>query len=210
MPSRRRPSLALAAAFAVLAGAAEAAPPPAAAVLVLGDSITAGFGLPPAQSVPARLQARLAAAGRPVAVLAAGVFGDTAAGGLRRVETLPSTPVAVVALGANDLLMDTPPARTEAALHAVVARLKARGSRVVLAGGRSPFGRSAAFDALFARVARAEGVALAPDVLAGIGAREGTAQADGLHPDARGADLIASRLAPAVLAALAAVEGPPR
>lgn len=180
-----------------------AAPAPApAAVLVLGDSITAGFGLAPSQAMPARLQAALARAGRPVPVLAAGVFGDTAEGGLSRLDTLPATPVAVVALGANDLLMGVPARRTEAALHAVVARLKMRGSRVVLAGGRSPFAPSAAFDGLFSRVARAEGVALAPDILAGIDARRGTTLADGLHPDARGAELIAERLAPAVLAAL--------
>ncbi len=187
-----------------------AAPPPAPTVLVLGDSLTAGFGLAPAQSMPARLQARLASAGRPVAVLAAGVFGDTAEGGLARIDTLPATPVAVVALGANDLLMGVEPRRTEAALHAVVVRLKARGSRVVLAGGRSPFVAPAGFDALFARVAREEGAVLVPDILAGVSARAGTTQADGLHPDARGAELIASRLAPAVLAALPAAGSPPR
>lgn len=208
------PAAAAALAAALAAGlgvaSARAAPPPPAAtaapaVLVLGDSITAGFGLPPGRSPPARLQARLAAAGRPVAVLAAGVFGDTAEGGLARLDTLPATRVAVVALGANDLLMGVPPRRTEAALHAVTARLKARGARVVLAGGRSPFGRSPAFDALFARVARSEGVALVPDVLAGVDARSGATLADGLHPNARGAERVAARLAPAVLVAL----GPP-
>ena len=194
-------------ALAAAPARAAPAPPSAPAVLVLGDSITAGFGLAPAQSMPARLQARLAAAGRPVGVLAAGVFGDTAEGGLARLDTLPATPVAVVALGANDLLMGVAPRRTEAALHAVVSKLKARGARVVLAGGRSPFAAPAGFDALFARVARAEGVALAPDILAGVSARAGTTQADGLHPDARGAELIAEHLAPAVLAALARTAG---
>ncbi len=177
-------------------------PAPAPVVLVLGDSITAGFGLPPGASMAGRLQARLAAGGRPVAVLAAGVFGDTAEDGLRRAETLPAASVAVVALGANDLLMHVPPARTEAALRAVVARLRARRARVVLAGGRSPFGRTPAFDALFARVARGGGATLAADILAGVDARHGTTLADGLHPDARSADLIASRLAPLVRAAL--------
>ena len=199
----------LALGLAAVAAAAPAAPA-RPTVLVLGDSITAGFGLPPGRSMPARLQARLAAAGRPVPVLAAGVFGDTAEGGLERVETLPVAPVVVVALGANDLLMGVPPARTEAALHAVVRRLEARGSRVVLAGGRSPFMRSAGFDALFARVARTEHVALAPDILAGVSVGARTTQTDGLHPDARGAELIAARLAPLVLAALAASAGAAR
>ena len=186
-----------------LAGAAArsgtAAP---AEVLVLGDSLTAGFGLAPRESMPARLQAELARRGRPVRVLAAGVFGDTAGNALGRIDGLPAAPVTVVALGANDLLQGIAPARTEAALRAVVRKLTARGSRVVLAGGRSPFGSAPAFEALFARVARAEGVILAPDVLAGISEREGGVQADGLHPDARGAELIALRLAPAVFAAL--------
>lgn len=191
-------------AFPALAAAPAASVRPPPAVLVLGDSITAGFGLPAAQSMPARLQAALARAGRPVSVLAAGLFGDTAEGGLRRLDALPVPTVAVVALGANDLLMGVPPARTEAALRTVTARLKARGARVVLAGGRSPFAPAAAFDALFARVARAEGAVLAPDILAGVSARAGTVQADGLHPDARGAELVAERLAPAVLRALEA------
>ena len=197
----RRMLLAAAAATAS-AALARAATPPTAEVLVIGDSITAGFGLAPAQAMPARLQAELARRGRPVRVLAAGVFGDTAENGLRRLDTLPAAPVTVVALGANDLLQGVPPARTEAALHAIVRKLKARGSRVVLAGGRSPFGSAPGFEAVFARVARTEGAPLVPDVLAGVSQRAGAVQKDGLHPDARGAELIARRLAPAVLAAL--------
>lgn len=179
-----------------------AALPPAADVLVLGDSITAGFGLAPAEAMPARLQAELARRGKPVRVLAAGVFGDTARNGLKRLDGLPATPVAVVALGANDLLQGVAPGQTEAALHDVVRKLKARGSRVVLAGGRSPFGAAAGFEAVFSRVARSESVPLVPDVLAGVSQRAAAVQKDGLHPDARGAELIAQRLAPAVLKAL--------
>ena len=192
----------IAAMSAVWATSAPAAPPSVAEVLVVGDSITAGFGLAPAQAMPARLQAELARRGRPVRVLAAGVFGDTAETGLKRLDGLPATPVTVVALGANDLLLGVPAARTEAALHALVRKLKGRGSRVVLAGGRSPFNAAPGFEAVFARVARAEGVPLVPDVLAGVSQRAGAVQKDGLHPDARGAELIAQRLAPAVLAAL--------
>ncbi len=192
----------LAALALATAAAAAPAPAPSADVLVLGDSITAGFGLEPAEAMPARLQAELARRGRPVRVLAAGVFGDTAEGGLRRIDALPPTRVAVVALGANDLLQGTPPARTERALHAIVRRLRARGARVVLAGGRSPFAPRAGFDALFARVAETEHVALVADVLAGVSKAAGTVQKDGLHPNAAGATLVASRLAAAVEAAL--------
>ena len=209
MPVRLLPACALATAAAALAAAAPApgldAPGNDARgidVLVLGDSITAGFGLAPAEAMPARLQGLLARGGRPVRVLAAGVFGDTAEGGLRRLGSLPPARVAVVALGANDLLQAVPPARTEAALHAIVRRLRARGSRVVLAGGRSPFAAARRFDALFARVARAEHVAFAPDLLLDVSARGGAVQADGLHPNAEGASRIAARLAPVVVAAL--------
>ena len=186
----------------LIAAPALAAAAPVAEVAVLGDSITAGYGLAPADAMPARLQAELARRGRSVRVLAAGVFGDTAEGGLRRADMVPDGAVAVVALGANDLLQGIAPARTEAALRALVRRLKARRVRVVLAGGRSPFTSAATFDRMFARVAAAEGARLAPDILAGISGAAGTVQKDGLHPNVGGAELIARRLAPVVLAEL--------
>ena len=191
-----------AAALLLAAPAAAPAAPPPVRVTVLGDSITAGYGLAPAQAMPARLQAELARAGASVTVVAAGVFGDTAEGGLRRADQVQPGGVVVVALGANDLLQGVAPARTEAALHALIAKLEAKGCRVVLAGGRSPFAPAATFDALFARVARAEGVPLVPDLLSGVSLHAGFVQKDGLHPNARGAQLIAERLAPAVRALL--------
>ena len=202
LPSRRR-LLALAPAAALVAGrAAAAAAPPV--VTLLGDSITAGYGLRPADALPARLQAALDALRVPARVRGAGVFGDTAEGGAERVDrdVAPDTAVAVVLLGANDVLFSVPPARTERALRRIVRRLKARGVTVVLGGGRDPFRRDPAFDAVFARVAAAERVALAPDLLHGVAQVPLMLQADGLHPNAIGADLIARRLAPPVAAAL--------
>lgn len=187
---------------------AAAAPVRAAArpvVTVLGDSITAGLGLRAADAMPAQLQALL---GPGVLVRAAGVSGDTSAGGLARVDfsVQPDTRVCVVALGGNDLLQGLDPRQMEANLTAIVKRLKARRIGVVLAGAKTPIAASAAyrkaFDDAFARVATAQKVALAPDVLKGISDNPAMRQADGIHPNAAGAKLMASRLAPVVLRVL--------
>jgi acyl-CoA thioesterase-1 len=179
-------------------------------VTVLGDSITAGYGLPAAQALPAQLEAALAALGVPARVRAAGVSGDTTAGGLARLDfsVQPDTAVCVVVLGGNDLLQGVEPAETRANLDRIVKRLKARRISVVLAGGRAP-GRSLgaygrAFDQVFPAVAATNRIALAPDLLAGISDRPEMKQADGLHPNAAGARLIARRLAPEVARALRA------
>jgi acyl-CoA thioesterase-1 len=193
---------------------AAAAPAPRRRVVtVLGDSITAGYGLAAAQALPAQLQAALAKLGAPAIVRGAGVSGDTSAGGLARADfsVQPDTAVCVVALGGNDLLQGIEPAETQANLDRIVKRLKARGIAVVLAGGRAParslgaYGR--AFDRLFPAVAAANRVAFAPDLLAGVSDRPEMKQADGLHPNAAGARLIARRLAPVVAAALRATRG---
>lgn len=204
--SRRR-LLSAAPALALLPAApAHAAPPPPPVVTLLGDSITAGYGLAPAQALPARLQAALDRLRVPARVRGAGVFGDTAEGGAERVDrdVASDTAVAVVLLGANDVLFSVPPARTERALRLIVRRLRARRITVVLGGGRNPFRPDPAFDAVFPRVAAAEHVALAPDLLRGVAQVPAMLQADGLHPNALGADRLARRLAPPVAAALRA------
>ncbi len=197
----RRRLLAGLAGLATTTSAATASPP---LVVMLGDSITAGYGLAPAQALPARLQAALDRLRVPARVRGAGVFGDTAEGGLERVDRdVPGdTAVCVVLLGANDVLLSVPPARTERALGVIVRRLKARRIGVVVGGGRNPFRRDPAFDALFSRMAEREHVRLAPDLLQGVANTPGMVQGDGLHPNAAGADRIASRLAPLVAAAL--------
>ncbi len=204
-PSRRR-LLAAAPALALLpVTTAEAAPPPPV-VTLLGDSITAGYGLAPAQALPARLQAALDRLRVPARVRGAGVFGDTAEGGAERVDrdVASDTAVAAVLLGANDVLFSVPPARTERALRLIVRRLRARRITVVLGGGRAPFRPDPAFDAVFPRLAAAEHVALAPDLLRGVAQVPAMLQADGLHPNALGADRLAQRLAAPVAAALRA------
>jgi acyl-CoA thioesterase-1 len=202
-PSRR---LILAALLAAPAGPvlARAAP----VVTVLGDSITAGYGLPAASALPAQLQAELARRGRQVVVRGAGVSGDTTGGGLARLDfsVQDDTRVCVVALGGNDLLRGLDPKTTEANLTRIVSRLKARRMAVVLAAIRAPraagAGYAQAFDAAFAHVARTQGVTLAPDMLAGVAGVADLNQRDGIHPNARGAQIVARNLAPAVIRAL--------
>ncbi|MDZ4374581.1 MAG: arylesterase [Phenylobacterium sp.] len=179
-------------------------------VTVLGDSITAGYGLPAKAALPAQLQAALARMGVSAVVRGAGVSGDTTAGGLARVDfsVRKDTVVAVVALGANDLLQGQDPKRTRANLDSIVKKLKTRGVGVVLAGIDAPAqiggGYARDFNAVFPAVARTHGVVLYPNLLDGVARRPALNQPDGIHPNARGAAIIAARLAPVVAKALAA------
>lgn len=195
--------------LAVMAAAPSAVAAPARPVVtVLGDSITAGLGLPAAQALPAQLQAALNRLRTPAVVRAAGVSGDTTAGGLARLSfsVRPDTRVCVVALGANDGLRGLEPRRMQANLNEIVKRLKARRIGVVLCGLRAPLSLNARyardFNAAFAAVARANGVLLLPDMLAGVWGVARLNQSDGIHPNAQGARIIAERMAPVVARAL--------
>ncbi|WP_340646903.1 arylesterase [Phenylobacterium sp.] len=178
-------------------------------VTILGDSITAGFGLPASVAFPARLQAELAKLGKSAVIRPAGVSGDTTAGGLARVDfsVQKDTRLCIVALGGNDLLQGLKPGTTKANLDAIVKRLKARKIRVLLAGLAAPpaigGGYAREFNAVFPAVAKAQGVAFYPNLLAGVSGLTRLNQRDGIHPNAQGAALIAQRLAPAVAKALA-------
>jgi acyl-CoA thioesterase-1 len=194
----------------VLGIAASAASPAFAArkrvVTILGDSITAGLGLPAAAALPAQLGLALARLGTPVVVRGAGVSGDTTGDGLGRINfsVQADTDVCLVALGGNDLLQGLDPKTTRANLAAIVQRLKARRMGVVLAGMTAPravgAGYAREFGAVFPAVARAEHVPLYPDLLAGVG--PGLRQGDGIHPNATGVKIIATGLAPIVARAL--------
>lgn len=202
-------------AFAGLLLAAAASPALAQArprvVTVLGDSITAGYGLPARDALPARLEAGLAKLAPGTRVRAAGVSGDTSAGGAARVDfsVQKDTAVCVVALGGNDLLQGLDPKQTRANLDRIIGKLKARGITVVLAGITVPsaLGRSYARDvaALYADLARKHGVTLYPNLLAGVAGDRRLNQRDGIHPNAQGVAIIAARLAPVVARVLAAV-----
>ena len=205
-PCSRREVLAGALSLVVAPTALAARRPPV--VTILGDSITAGYGLHAAEAVPAQLQAALARLGVDATVRAAGVSGDTTAGGLARVDfsVQPDTALCVVALGGNDLLQGLPPERMRANLTAIVRRLKARRIRVLLCGLHAPASLNARYardyNAVFAAVARSERVGLYPDLLAGVELNRTLNQGDGLHPNPRGVRIIAQRLAPYVVRAL--------
>lgn len=195
---RRALILALAVALALVApaGAAERV------LVALGDSLTAGHGLPVADSYPSLLQARLRAEGYPYRVVNAGVSGDTTAGALRRVDwVLRSHPdVVIVVIGANDGLRGQSLAAARANLDEIVGRLRAAGARVLIGGMRLPpnYGVPYAteFAGLYPEVARNRGAALMPFFLEGVAARPALNQPDGIHPTAEGYRIIVDRLWP--------------
>lgn len=178
-------------------------------VTMLGDSITAGYGLPARDALPARLEATLARLAPGTRVRAAGVSGDTSAGGAARVDfsVQPDTTVCIVALGGNDLLQGLDPKQTKANLDRIIRRLKARKITVVLAGLSAPtaIGRGYAreFGAIYPALAAQHHVALYPNLLEGVAGVPRLNQRDGIHPNATGVNIIAARLAPVVAKALA-------
>ena len=173
-------------------------------ILVLGDSLTAGYGLAAEAAFPARLERALRTAGYAAQVIGAGVSGDTTAGGLARLEwSLAENPDAgIVELGANDGLRGLDPAATYANLDAIVGRLKERGTPVLLTGMLAPpnLGREygAEFAAVFPQVARKHGVPFYPFFLDGVAAVPDLNLADGIHPNARGVDVVVDRILPYV------------
>lgn len=191
--------------------AAETAP---LRILVLGDSLTAGYGLPRAAAFPARLEAALRAQGLAARVFDAGVSGDTTAGGAARVGwALGGVPggapdLAIVELGANDGLQGIDPAETRANLARILASLDERNIPVLLAGMRAPpnLGRDygAQFNGIFADLADRFKVPLYAFFLDGVAANPGLNQADGIHPNANGVEVIVARILPHVIAAIGA------
>jgi acyl-CoA thioesterase-1 len=180
----------------------ETAHPPK--IVVLGDSLTAGFGLPAEAAFPARLGAALKRKGIPATIVHAGVSGDTASGGLERLDwSVPDgTDAVVLELGANDMLRGVEPAVTRKALDAIVTRLKARGIAILLCGMKAPPNMGAAyvrqFDAIYPALASTHGVVFYPFFLEGVAADRSLNQADGLHPNAAGVDAIVARILPKV------------
>lgn len=212
-PSRvaRRPLLAAALAAILVPARPHAAPRPLR-LLALGDSLTAGFGLPHAEGFEARLQAALRGAGHDVTVLDGGVSGDTTAGALARLDwALGEDPDCVlVELGGNDGLRGIDPADTRRNLDSILDALAARHLPTLLSGMEAPpnLGKpyGDGFRAVFAGVARSHpAVLFDPFFLEGVAADPALNQADGIHPDARGVAIIVARLLPMVERLLAMV-----
>ncbi|MSP48040.1 MAG: arylesterase [Alphaproteobacteria bacterium] len=171
---------------------------------MLGDSLTAGFGLPPGESLPTQLQAVMNGQGLDVLILNGGVSGDTTAGGLARLEwALADNPThALVGLGANDALRGLSPEKAYENLDAIVAKLKAKGVKVLLLGMQAPpnLGRDYGerFAGIYPKLAEKHRVPLYPFLLDGVAADPRLNQADGIHPNAAGVRIIAGRIAPLV------------
>ncbi len=173
-------------------------------VLFFGDSLTAGQGLanPDTEGYPARIQRKIDAEGLPWKVVAAGVSGETSAGGLRRVDWVMRQPVDVfvLELGANDGLRGVSPAVTRINLEAIIDRVRQLkpGVSIVLAGMKMPptmgAGFTESFAAVFPAVAASEHAALIPFLLEGVGGQPQLNQADGIHPTAAGDAIVAENV----------------
>ncbi len=179
-------------------------------VTALGDSLTAGYGLPTDETFTVQLEIALRAAGARVSIANAGVSGDTTAGGLARLDWVMADEPAlvIVELGANDGLRGLDPDMTYQNLDQILSRLAEAGTRVLLAGMYAPpnLGREygEAFDTIYPRLAEKHGVALYPFFLEGVATDPALNQHDGIHPNAAGVAVIVERIVPYVLAVLAA------
>ena len=173
-------------------------------LLVLGDSLSAGYGLPHDEGFEAQLEAALRAKGQDVQIIDGAVSGDTSAGGRARLDWVLGAGVdaAIVELGANDGLRGLPPSEMQANLSAILDTLAAKRIPVLLSGMYAPpnlgpdYGQ--AFRAVFDRLGRRPGVIYDPFFLEGVATVPSLNQPDGLHPNAAGVRHIVSRLLPAV------------
>lgn len=172
-------------------------------LLALGDSLTAGYGLPRGEGFVPRLEAALNARGRQVRVLDGGVSGDTMAGGAARLDwALADRPqAAIVALGGNDGLRGLPVPRMAQALDSILDRLEARNIPTLLAGMHAPpnlgadYGRE--FHAVFTEAARRRpNLIFQPFFLEGVAGEPALNQADGIHPNARGVERMVAEILP--------------
>lgn len=188
--------------LALAAPAMAASDPPAYRLVVIGDSLSAGFGLTDAQALPAALDRALVARGIVhVRVINAGVSGDTTAAGLNRFDFSvgPDADGVIIALGANDALQGQPPAQARANLAAMIERAQARGLDIVLAGMLAPVNLGEAyrreFDALYPALAAEKSVPLYPFLMEPVALHPEYLQQDGLHPTAEGVERMAEPLA---------------
>jgi len=181
-------------------------------IVALGDSLTAGLGLPQSESFPAKLEATLKAQGRNVTVVNAGVSGDTVSAALDRLDWAlpPNTSAVIVELGGNDALQGLPPAEIEASLARIIERAKAKGLPVLIAGMESPrnMGKDYVdqFHAIYRDLAERYGALLYPFFLDGVALDPGLMQEDGIHPNAKGVDRIVQCILPKVDELLTQVE----
>jgi acyl-CoA thioesterase-1 len=173
-------------------------------ILMMGTSLTQGYGLPPGTEIPAVLQAKLKGAGVNADVINAGVSGDTSAGGLARIDwSLADHPnAAIVELGSNDALRGINPADTQKNLSAILTKLKAAHVPVLMLGMRAPRNLgpeyAAQFDPMYQNLSTQYGALLYPFVLDGVALNPKLNQADGIHPNPAGVKIIVDKIFPDV------------
>ncbi|MDB5652563.1 MAG: arylesterase [Tardiphaga sp.] len=202
-------------AFAALAPAAaqDAAKP--VKLVVLGDSLSAGYGLSAQAAFPVRLQLALKDKGIAVEIINAGVSGDTTSGGLGRLDwSVPDgTQGVILELGANDALRGTDPKVPRAALTEIIQRLQARKIAVLLCGMLAPpnYGTDYAdkFNAIYPDLSKQFGVPLYPFFLDGVAGNTKLALADGMHPTPEGVDIVVKNILPSVEAFLGSIAKQP-
>ena len=173
-------------------------------IVAFGDSLTVGYGLPATDAFPVKLAHALEAKGIKIQIVNAGVSGDTASGGLARLDwSLPSdTDAVILELGANDAMRGIDPAVTRQALAAILTKLKERGVAVLLCGMYAPPNMGADFERAYQRMypqlARSYDAILYPFFLDGVAGHREHNQADGIHPTSKGVDLIVKAILPKV------------
>ncbi|MBY3183752.1 arylesterase [Rhizobium laguerreae] len=169
-----------------------------------GDSLMAGYQLPHGDGFPEKLQAALKAKGLDVTIANAGVSGDTTTGGLARIDwSVPDgTDGVILELGANDALRGIPPEESEKNLDQMIIRLKERGIAVLLAGMMAPPNMgadyAARFNPIYQKLSEKHGLPLYAFFLDGVALEAGLKLDDGMHPNARGVDVMVEKMEPAV------------
>lgn len=174
-------------------------------IVVLGDSLVAGYGLAPGEAFPEQLSRLLKNKGVKANIINAGVSGDTTAGGLARLDwsIQQGTDAVIVELGANDALRGIVPTQTFKNLESIIQGLKKRNIKVLLVGMKSPpnMGQKYVdeFDAIFPALAEKHNLLFYPFFLEGVVANSDLNQSDGIHPTAKGIMLITKRFLPSAL-----------
>ncbi|WP_114086772.1 arylesterase [Thalassospira profundimaris] len=194
---------------AVAQSSGKAGAQPATPTIVLfGDSLIAGYGLPEQDGFAPNLAASLKKAGVDARVINSGVSGDTTAAGLARLDwaMVDKPDLVVLELGANDALRGVEPAQTRKNLETIIQKLQAQKTAILLVGMMAPpnmgkeYGRE--FNAIYPELSEKYDVPLYPFFLDGVAANPSLNQQDGMHPNAKGVDVIVEKITPAILDAL--------